>query len=178
MRSRRRGRCAASGCWKCSRAANLTAAPLRVDERVLHYLAGSNLLDPRLESLLRHSPAPEWIAEEQQAIADRAARLLRGYAQYSPLLHLCGDDPLGHEDIAARAADELQRRLLVVKAEELPAIGPELDQFASLWERDSVLLPGALLVQGGSARIVRGGQSSRRTAAGRGVSGRRASPSG
>jgi hypothetical protein len=133
--------------------ATLTAAPLRVDERVLHYLAGSNLLDPRLESLLRHSPAPEWIAEEQQEIALRATRLLSGYAQYSPLLHLCGDDAFGHEDIAARAADDLNRRLLAVKADELPGIGPELDQFASLWERDSVLLPGALLVQAGSAGL-------------------------
>ncbi len=38
--------------------------------------------------------------------------------------------PLGHEDVAAFAAHELGRRLLVVKAEELPPVGPDLDQFA------------------------------------------------
>ena len=37
---------------------NLTSAPLRVDERILHYLAGGNVLDPRLESLVRYSPLP------------------------------------------------------------------------------------------------------------------------
>ena len=130
---------------------NLTSAPLRIDERILHYLAGGNLLDPRLESLVRPSPFPEWIAEEQRAIAERAARLLRSYGQVAPLVHLCGDDPLGHEDIAAFATHKLDRQLLVTKAEELPPIGPELEQFLFLWERESLLLPGALLVQVGSA---------------------------
>ena len=32
---------------------NLTSAPLRIDERILHYLAGDNLLDPRLQRLVR-----------------------------------------------------------------------------------------------------------------------------
>jgi hypothetical protein len=132
---------------------NLTSAPLRIDERILHYLAGGNLPDPRLESLLRRSAYPEWIAEEQRAIAERAARLMQSYAQFAPLVHLCGDDPLGHEDIATFAAHCLGRQLLVVKAEELPPIGPELEQFVFLWERESLLLPGALLVQVGSAAM-------------------------
>jgi hypothetical protein len=130
---------------------NLTSAPLRIDERILHYLAGGNALDPRLESLVRNSSFPEWIAEEQRVVARRAIALLRSYEQFAPLVHLCGDDPLGHEDIATFAAFHLGRQLLVVKAEELPPIGPELDQFVFLWERESLLLPGALLVQVGSA---------------------------
>jgi ATPase family associated with various cellular activities (AAA)/Winged helix domain, variant len=129
------------------RGSTLTSAPLRVDERVLHYLAGSNLIDPRLESYVRDSPLTEWIADAQRDIALRAARLLESHAHYSPLVHLCGDDPLGHEDVAAVASQELRRHLVVVKAEALPAIGPDLDQFALLWERESLLLPGALMVQ-------------------------------
>jgi len=129
---------------------NLTSAPLRIDERILHYLAGGNLLDPRLEPLVRYSPDPEWIHGEQRALAARAARLLRSYGSSAPLIHFCGDDSLGHEDIASIAAQELGRQLLVVKAEELPPVGPELEQFVLLWERESVLLPGALLVQVGS----------------------------
>ena len=135
------------------RGTTLTSAPLRVDERILHYLAGSNVLDPRLESFVRASPAPEGIAEGQRDIAVRAARLLESYAHYSPLVHVCGDDPLGHEDIAASAAHELGRHLVVVRADALPAIGPDLDQFALLWERESMLLPGALLVLGGGTEL-------------------------
>ncbi len=132
---------------------NLTSAPLRLDERILHYLAGDNVLDPRLESLVRYALYPEWVAEEQHLVAERVVRLLRSYAEFPPLVHLCGDDPLGHEDIAAFVAHELQRQLLVVKAEELPPIGPELDQFVFLWERESLLLPAGLLVQVGSAEV-------------------------
>jgi hypothetical protein len=135
------------------RGTTLTSAPLRVDERILHYLAGSNVLDPRLESFVRASPAPEGIAEGQRDIAVRAARLLESYAHYSPLVHVCGDDPLGHEDVAAFAAHELGRHLVVVRADALPAIGPDLDQFALLWERESMLLPGALLVLGGGTEL-------------------------
>jgi hypothetical protein len=135
------------------RGGTLTAAPLRVDERVLHYLAGSNVLDPRLESFVRTSSPPGWIADGQRDVAVRAARLLETYAHYSPLVHLCGDDPLGHEDIAACAAHELGRYLVVVRADAVPAIGQDLDQFALLWERESLLLPGALLVQGVSSEL-------------------------
>ena len=66
------------------RGSTLTSAPLRVDERVLHYLAGSNVLDPRLESFARTSPPLGWIADGQRDIAVRAARLLESYARYSP----------------------------------------------------------------------------------------------
>jgi hypothetical protein len=126
---------------------NLTAAPLRIDERILHYLAGINVLDPRLESVLRLAPFPEWIAEEHRTLSLRAASLIEAHAQYAPLIHLCGDDPQGQEDIAAFAAHEIGRQLFVAKTEELPAMGPDLDQFAFLWERESLLTSGALLIQ-------------------------------
>ena len=132
---------------------NLTTAPLRIDERILHYLAGINVLDPRLESLLRIAPFPEWIAEEQRSMGMRAAHLIETQSQYSPLVHLCGDDPLGQEDIAAFAAHRTGRQLFIVKTEELPATGPELDQFAFLWERESLLASGALLIQAASSGL-------------------------
>jgi hypothetical protein len=133
--------------------ANLTSAPLRIDERILHYLAGLNVLDPRLESLLRVSPVPEWIAEEHKSVAAHATRLIASYAPYCPLVHLCGDDPLGQEDIAASVARDAGRHLFVVKVEDLPAVGPDLEQFSVLWERESQLVAGALLIQCANAGL-------------------------
>ena len=67
------------------------------------------MLDPRLESLLRMRPLPEWIAEEHQSIAVHAARLIETYLNTlrwstsaettraarkmrpQPLLHASGD---------------------------------------------------------------------------------------
>jgi predicted nucleic acid-binding protein len=126
---------------------NLTSAPLRIDERILHYLAGLNVLDPRLESLLRVNHPPEWIAEEHQTVAAQATRVVATYSRYCPLVHFCGDDPLGQEDIAASVARDAGRQLFVVEAEDLPAIGQDLEQFSVLWERESQLVSGALLIQ-------------------------------
>ena len=52
-RSRRCGRCGAGGCSRPWTRQRSSAARLRIDERVLHYLAGVNYLDPRLQPLLR-----------------------------------------------------------------------------------------------------------------------------
>ena len=128
----------------------LTSAPLRIDERILHYLAGVNLIDPRLESLVQASPLPGWIASEHKVTANQAAAVLQAYEQYSPILHLCGDDPNGQEDVATLTAQTIGRQLFVVRIEDLPPVGPDLDQFTSLWQREALLVPAALLIQCGS----------------------------
>jgi hypothetical protein len=125
----------------------LTAAPLRIDERILHYLAGVNLVDPRLEPLLTLSPPPHWIAETHKAIAAEFAQHLPPAGRLAPVLHLCGDDPQGQEDAATQAAHQSGLRLFVLRAEDLPAPGPELDQLAQLWRRESLLLSALLLIQ-------------------------------
>ena len=130
---------------------NLTSAMIRIDERVLHYLAGINVLDSRLELLLRPSAYPDWIADEHRRIADQLIRLTESYPNPSLVIHLCGDDPHGQEDIAALVADKAGSQLFTLRTEELPAIGSELDLLALLWQREAVLLPGALLVQCGAA---------------------------
>jgi hypothetical protein len=129
----------------------LTSAPLRIDERILHYLAGINLLDQRLQPLIRTCPFPEWIAQGHQAVALRAAQTTVDHPDL--VVHLCGDDPQGQQDTAAAAAHELGRQLFTVRMEDLPSAGPDLDQFDLLWQRESLLVPGALLIECGSAGL-------------------------
>jgi hypothetical protein len=131
----------------------LTTAPLRIDERILHYLAGVNVLDQRLQSLVQASPFPEWIAEEHKAVAAQAIRFFESDSQNPPVLHLCGDDPQGQEDAASLAAQNVGRQLYTVRVEDLPAPGADLDQVALLWQREALLLPGALLIQCGSGGL-------------------------
>jgi hypothetical protein len=134
-------------------ARSLASAPMRIDERILHYLAGMNLLDPRLQSLLRASPYPEWIAEEHRSVALHIASIVESYSHFSPAFHLCGDDPQGQQDVAALAAWQSGQQLFLLRAEDLPPVGAELDQFALLWERESLLLPGALSLQCSAAGL-------------------------
>jgi ATPase family associated with various cellular activities (AAA)/Winged helix domain, variant len=131
----------------------LVSAPLRIDERILHYLAGMNLLDAHLESFLHRSPFPDWIAGEHQLVADQIAELCENYSPYSPLIHVCGDDPQGHEDAVSLAVLNSGQQLFTLKAEDLPPLGPDLDHIALLWQRESLLLPGALLIQCGTGGL-------------------------
>jgi len=136
----------------------LTSAPLRIDERILHYLAGRNVLDSRLQSLVQASHFPEWIAADHKAVATKAVRVFEVYPQNPPLLHLCGDDPQGQEDAATLAVHETGRHLFTVRVEDLSAAGPDLDQINLLWHREALLLPAGLLIQcapGGITNAVR-----------------------
>jgi hypothetical protein len=124
----------------------LTSAPLRIDERILHYLAGVNRLDGRLQPLLQIGRVPEWIAADHQAVADQAIRVLQRSPHALPVLHLCGDDPQGQEDTACLVAHAYRWQLCTLHAEDLSAVGPDMHQLAALWEREARLLPGALLL--------------------------------
>jgi len=141
----------------------LTAAPLRIDERILHYLAGINLLDPRLASLLVPAPAPEAIAEEHRELARTIALDFTSHSAtqsslapssgQSPIVHLYGDDPEGQRDTAALAAAQAGRRLFALRAGEIPADASGLEQLMLLVSRESTLLQAALLVECGAAEL-------------------------
>lgn len=125
----------------------LTSAALRIDERVLHYLAGTNALDVRLETLLRANSYPRGITNAHANTAAEVLHMLRTCPDHPPLIHLCGDDAQGQGDVAALAMHNAGLRLFTAHAEDLPPAGPDLDQFHVLWERESLLLNAALLIQ-------------------------------
>ena len=131
----------------------LTTAPLRIDERILHYVAGVNVLDPRLEVLLQFKGHPHWIADRHRTLALETIAAFEPGLEQPPLLHLCGDDPLGQEDIASLMAVNAARQLYLLRAENVPASAAEIDQFIALWSRESLLLPAVLLVQCGSSAL-------------------------
>jgi len=138
----------------------LTAAPVRIDERILHYLAGVNRLDARLEPLVQGRAYPHWIAEEHAALAREIVSLRDLDSPGAPMVHLCGDDPRGQEDVAALLAHRLGRQLQILPIENFPGAAAtdaasadsshSLSQFVALWTREAVLLPAMLMVQCGA----------------------------
>jgi len=125
----------------------LTAVRLRVDERVLHYLAGVNYLDTRLQPLLRPVSSPRVMAEGQQRIAEEIARSLGAQDGPLPVVQLSGDDPHGQEDVAARAAETLGAALHAIAAADLPSSLHESDALTTLWQKEAALSGGALLIE-------------------------------
>ena len=126
--------------------AGLTAARLRIDERVLHFLAGVDAPDVRLAALVRSGGQACVMAGVHRQIAEGTARTLAGRTDVLPVVQLSGDDALGQEDVAAEVARLLGLGLDVIDAASLPTSAHELHALATLWQREAVLSGRALLI--------------------------------
>jgi hypothetical protein len=133
----------------------LLPSQLRVDERVLHYLAGISYMDQRLEGLVRPFAALQDLPRSQQKTADRIADFWsrRKVSSEWPIVVLCGRDQSGKINVAARACSLFGLRLHVLRAEDAPQSVAERETFARLWEREGLLLGSALLVDAGDQEM-------------------------
>lgn len=124
----------------------IAGARLRLDERVLHFIAGLNALDHRLQPLLQpHPPAGAMGRDQQAAVAQLLARL-RGATSRLPAIVLDGDDAPGQHDVAAAVAAGLGAGLYRLLATDIPTAAVEQAAFAALWLREAALLGCGLLI--------------------------------
>ena len=128
----------------------LTTSPLRIDERVLHYLVGVQALDERLLGSIRPVPSAENVTPSHLLIAERIAGLwshVKSGARL-PIIELCGEEPAAKRMIAATASAMIGLRLHVLPAWKVThGTGAELDTILRLWEREAVLGSSALLLE-------------------------------
>jgi len=124
----------------------LVTAPMRINERTLHYLAGVNRLDTHLEAHLRPKQPAAALAEQHQMLVAQLARIEPDdLAEMAVQFH--GDDAAAQENVAALFAHHYGRQLFVMRVEDCPPIGAELDDFLATWSREAELLPAFLLLQ-------------------------------
>ena len=132
----------------------LVRTPLRAAERVVHFLAGVQTLDPEIDGVVdvhehdreRSEPAPS-----HALLAERAVRAFTTAAPLGsmPLVQLVGPDD-GARDVAAAVAAGLGLAPAVLHAEDIPSGARERAHLARLWERESVLSGLLLLVDAGT----------------------------
>ncbi|TDC06407.1 ATP-binding protein, partial [Streptomyces sp. 8K308] len=128
----------------------LTTTRLRVDERVLHLVAGTPYLDSRLHGMLRRTvaPAEAELPDAYRRTADAvAAAWATARAGEPPLVELVGGDPQSRAELAAAAARRAGLGLYALTPDDLPTDPVERDRLARLWQREAVLLPAALLLE-------------------------------
>jgi hypothetical protein len=123
----------------------LTAAPLRIDERVLHCLAGVRQFDERLAALLEVLPPadPASLVPSQAEVATQAAAAWQANA--ATLVQLLGD-AADCRPVAAAAAAMLGLRIALLPVALLPPAPAELDGLLRLWQREAVLSAPAVLM--------------------------------
>ncbi|HEX8421975.1 MAG TPA: hypothetical protein VF634_01105, partial [Pyrinomonadaceae bacterium] len=128
--------------------AALTHSPLRIDERILHYLTGLNYLDERLVGIVELISTSGELVPTHRALAERLAAtwMEAGQSPVVPVVQLCGDEIAGKRDIAAEAYNLFGLNLSVMAAHAIPTNPGELDTLIRLWERDAILSRSALLL--------------------------------
>jgi hypothetical protein len=128
--------------------APLTTRPLRLDERVLHYLTGVQHLDEGLAALIEPVHPSQELMPTHQAIAQRIVAMWSRAAGTVPLpvIILYGPDALSARAIAVSACASLGLSVHTVQAHAVPSSPGDLHTFIRLWEREAALHASALLV--------------------------------
>jgi len=132
----------------------LTSSPLRINERILHYLMGDQSLDERLLKLLEPVVTNPVQIDSHQQIANQAkftwvnAAESREYQKLEvlPILQLCGEDVASKMAIAANVCDLLGLQLYKIPANILPSDLSTLQLIAQLCDREYTLNDMALLL--------------------------------
>lgn len=119
---------------------------LRLDERVLHFIAGLNTLEHRLQPLLQAQPPAGAMGRAQQAAVTHLLDQLRATSDRLPVIVLDGDDVAGQHDVAAAVAAQLGAGLYRLRAVDVPTAATEQAALATLWSREAALLGCGLLI--------------------------------
>ncbi|HWK89972.1 MAG TPA: ATP-binding protein, partial [Longimicrobium sp.] len=126
---------------------SLASSPLRVDERVAHYLAGVDGVDERLHGIAAPLEASAVLPPSHQRAAERLEALWTGHTVPAPLPFLSGDERAGKRGVAAAAAAALGLAAFRARAADVPAAAAERETLARLWEREAVLSGTVLLLE-------------------------------
>lgn len=130
---------------------SLTRSPLRLDERILHFLAGINTPDERLVGYITPIRTGDDLAPSHQSLVDRIAAIWPAAANGGtiPVVHLRGRDGAAMRPIATSVAGSLGMVASVLQSGDIPTGGVELDGLIRLWEREAALATSILLLDCG-----------------------------
>jgi hypothetical protein len=123
----------------------LATTRLRIDERVLHHLAGLDYLDERLAATMKLIMSTGELTPGQAELAASLAGQLR-QTNGPTAIQLCGDDRAGKRVVAAAACSAISGILHELAVDDIPTSAHERDDLARLWEREAALSSAVLLL--------------------------------
>jgi len=127
----------------------LTLAPLRLDERILHYLVGIESDDERLMGLIEPFESNQILVSSHQKIVQQIVSMWSYTSQVNgilPVVQLCGTDISSKCTIAGEICKVLGRKLKIISAPIAPSIPSEVENLIRLWEREAILSESILFL--------------------------------
>ncbi len=127
----------------------LTTSPLRIDERILHFLTGAQHLDERLSVISDPVEETARLAPSHQELADRIRRIWLSTPSDRPVpvVQLCGPEASTVRAIAVRACSDAGLSLFRIASADVPGSASERHALARLWEREALLGSRVLLLE-------------------------------
>ncbi|MDH4273638.1 MAG: ATP-binding protein [Gammaproteobacteria bacterium] len=125
----------------------LTTSPLRIDERILHFLVGTATMDVRLRNILRPLPSAVDLPPSHQHIADQIADLWMQRAPTIRGIGLWGPEPSSKSAIVAAACAQVGWRGQVMRLQDFPVSQSERVELLRLWRREALLSEGVLVLE-------------------------------
>ncbi|MBN2118653.1 MAG: ATP-binding protein [Anaerolineales bacterium] len=122
--------------------------PLRIDERILHYLTGTSYLDERLAGYVRPVVSDGELPDSHAALAQRIVKIWSEHPgrEQLPIIQLCGSDISSKHNTAVNSCARLGMNLYVLPAHAVPSNPFESESLRRLWQRESALNSNALLL--------------------------------
>ncbi|MBS1912839.1 MAG: ATP-binding protein [Bacteroidetes bacterium] len=126
---------------------SLATSPIRISERIYHFLFGEEYVDERLRGFLQPVECAGELAPSHRDLVTRGERLLAGArdAGEPVAIQLCGgaaDDRLG---IAAAVAARSGAGAFLMRAGDIPTAVREREMLLTLWNREA-MLEGRMIV--------------------------------
>ncbi len=127
---------------------DLTYGPLKIDESILHYLTGLEYYDERLAGYIKAAPPSGTLVASHQNIVNQVLAVYRreSGSTGTPVFQFYGNDAESRLDIASAVCKPLGLNLSVMDFRAIPNETGEIDSLSRLWERQSALTRGALLL--------------------------------
>jgi len=126
---------------------SLVRSPLRIDERILQFIAGVDAIDERLEAIVHPlRPDADTIASAHCEYARKAAQYWAAAGSVEPVL-LSGRRNSDLRTVAGEICRLLGRRLWVMRAADVPHSAAEREQLARLWNREALLTDAVLTIE-------------------------------
>jgi len=124
----------------------LVSCALRADERITNFVKGLNYLDERIVRI--SSPFETELGKSeplpltQQVLADTIVKDVRAISGDLPsgMIQMVGQDLLSKQLVGQKAASELDVTLICLPFELFPTSTQEMEEFARLWQRESLLI--------------------------------------
>jgi hypothetical protein len=134
----------------------LTVSPLRIDERILHYLTGVDGIDERLASVVVPVCEAGPLVPSHRRLAERVAAIWTAQRpeDLPAVIQLCGDGGADIRAVAQAACASLGRTLFVLAGDNLPTASHEIEVLSRLWQREAALGSRVLLIESDEAEGV------------------------